>query len=166
MNSPKQCRLKRRLENSALDQAKGIKRVKLKSRKFYVRELDKYWGDIARGLYKKSLGDWCCFCDIRGVPKQLINQAFHFLSRGHYSTRWDIQNLWASCAGCNIAFEHQADFVHKVIEWYKNNFGKEHWEALVKRHHEPAKFTRSDLAAMLEQLKSSHTETQGGIQNV
>lgn len=110
---------------------------KLKSRKGLIRDLDKMVGDVAKAAFRKEFGDYCIFCDLRGKPREPINQAFHYFSRKRYKTRWILINLGASCPGCNIAYEQDAGFVVKVADWYKDKFGFDAWEELEKLWHSP-----------------------------
>lgn len=118
-------------------------RPKLKSRKWLIRELD---AELSRQVRTEKT--MCAFC-----PKP-AEHCFHFLTRKNFSTRWERQNVTASCAGCNIRYEHDADFVHQVVDRFRQTYGAPAWEDLVRRHHQPTKFSRSDLAALLEKLKT------------
>ena len=39
-------------------------------------------------------------------------QCAHGFSRSHISTRWDVRNAWALCAGCHLYYGR-----HRVLEW-------------------------------------------------
>lgn len=122
--------------------------MKIKTRKTLIRLLDKACSERARRL----AGKLCDFCVLRGKPANPVTEAFHFLSRGHYSTRWEPENLWASCAFCNIRFEHDADFVSRVVEWYKKKWGTVAWDALVLRYHSAIPIKTWELKEKLEKF--------------
>lgn len=123
--------------------------MKKKSRKWYIRELDKLVSERARRL----AGNFCDFCLLRGqIPKLPVTEAFHFLSRAHYSARWLLENLWGSCSGCNIRYEIDADFVAKVVEWYKEKWGIGTWDELARRYHTAQPVPTTELKELYERL--------------
>ncbi len=152
MTPAKLRRLKRSRDNQALAEAAGNgskslknasgKKIKLKSRKWYVRELD---AELSRQV--RDAQPNCEFC-----PKP-SEHLFHYLTRKNFSTRWLRENVTASCAADNLRYEHESDFVHHVIELYKQQRGFEAWDKLVRLHHTPTKFSRTDLAEMLNDLR-------------
>lgn len=124
--------------------------MKSTTRKSLVCRLDALCSLEARLWTKKHYGPMCPLCG-----KAPHTQAFHFLTRTKYATRWDSDNLIASCGGCNIKYEHDVTFIEKIIEWYRNNRGNVKWDQLKKRGHEIAKFTNTQLQDMAkEKIKS------------
>ncbi len=76
-------------------------------------------------------------------------QCGHLLSRYSETTRWDTAddgNCHCQCASCNM--RHEAD-PSVYTEWYIRRNGKKAFDALVRRHHQVANWTREDILAML-----------------
>src|SRR5260221_3471944 len=112
--------------------------MKKRSRKTLVRLLDQKASSDARKrhLYTHT-NELCQFCYLRFSRVQTATQCFHILSRKSYSTRWLPENCFWSCASCNIRYEQDADFVSRVIDWYKEKFGAKQWDWLSVSYHTP-----------------------------
>ena len=122
--------------------------MRIKSRKWLIRNLDKLIADRA----KRMAGKYCDFCHLRGKPREPVTDCFHFLSRAHFSSRWVSGNTWASCSGCNIRYEQDADFVPKIIQWYQDKWGQECWDKICRLYHEAQPFTTVMLRELWENL--------------
>jgi len=70
-------------------------------------------------------------------------QAGHFISRKHYSTRWDERNVKPQCVGCNV---------FKYGEQYKFSLflGLKLSKALSLQSNEIRKFSSNELEDMIE----------------
>jgi hypothetical protein len=70
-------------------------------------------------------------------------QAGHFISRKHYSTRWDERNVFPQCVGCNV---------FKYGEQYKFSLflGLELSKELSLQSNEIRKFSSNELEDMIE----------------
>ena len=65
------------------------------------KELDSWFSKYIRLRDATDLGVAQCFtCGKKDHWKNL--QCGHFMSRKHYSTRWDETNCQVQCAGCNV----------------------------------------------------------------
>ena len=70
--------------------------VKAKKRSWYVKELDRVFS-----LYiRQSKPPVCVTCGKKDEPKNLQNG--HYYSRGKLPTRWEEDNCWPQCVGCNV----------------------------------------------------------------
>jgi hypothetical protein len=116
---------------------------KVPSRKALVAKLDKAYADYIKARDKKIRGK-CAFC-----PKP-IEHCFHFVTRGHYVTRWDEANAAGSCAGCNLNNEFNPD-PYRV--WYVREFGFDAYDQLVTRSKGIAKFSNEELIEMAEKFR-------------
>ncbi|MEN8834729.1 MAG: recombination protein NinG, partial [Polaribacter sp.] len=84
----------------------------------------------------------CVTCGKVGHWKTGGIQAGHFMSRKHYSTRWDERNVKPQCVGCNV---------FKSGEQYKYSLylGKQLSEELMIKSKEIVKFTSIELEEMI-----------------
>lgn len=142
----------RKAAKKAKRKALSAGKPKLKSRKWLIRNLDLAVGKEAKHEYRKNYGDWCMFCDFRGVTREPVTVWFHMLSRGHYSTRWDKWNSVASCNDCNLIYERDPEFIAKVVAWYKEKFGQERWDALYKLWHKSEPVSTVDMRALWDKF--------------
>lgn len=70
------------------------------SRKGLVTKLDKIFSEYIRRRYAVNDIAECVTCGKKDHWKNL--QAGHFMSRKHYSTRWDEENVQVQCMACNV----------------------------------------------------------------
>lgn len=71
------------------------------SRKTLIKKADKVFSEYIRRRYTNDNGITECYtCGKKDHWKEL--QCGHFMSRKHYSTRWNETNCQVQCAGCNV----------------------------------------------------------------
>ncbi len=71
------------------------------SRKTIVKKLDTIFSKYVRLKDADLKGNCICItCDRSYYWKEI--QAGHFISRKHYSTRWDERNVKPQCYSCNV----------------------------------------------------------------
>lgn len=71
------------------------------SRKTLITKADKVFSEYIRRRYTNDNGITECYtCGKKDHWKEL--QCGHFMSRKHYSTRWNETNCQVQCAGCNV----------------------------------------------------------------
>lgn len=122
-------------------------------RKGLVRAADASVGLYVRAEAAKRNGG---ICELSHIPHSCggIQNAFHVFSRAKYAVRWDPRNILATCFSANVRYEHDADFVHQVIEWFKKKNGVEFYDQLLADSNKIAKFTDSDLREIVERFKT------------
>jgi len=83
----------------------------------------------------------CITCGNKFHWKEI--QAGHFMSRKHYSTRWDKDNVKTQCVACNV---------YRAGEQYKFSvfLGKDTAEALYLKSQETVKFSNVELMEMID----------------
>ena len=86
----------------------------------------------------------CVTCGKKDHYKKL--QCGHFISRRHYITRWEINNVGVQCYGCNITNQGQQFLFAKYL-------GLEVAEQMVTKSKQVVKFTDSDLQDMIDYYK-------------
>tara|TARA_R110000868_G_scaffold28818_2_gene107531 strand:+ start:369 stop:758 length:390 start_codon:yes stop_codon:yes gene_type:complete len=76
-------------------------KIKKPSRSSLVKKLDTVFSQWIRFSNADSNGFCICItCEKKSHWKEI--QAGHFMSRKHYSTRWDERNVKPQCVGCNV----------------------------------------------------------------
>ena len=112
------------------------------SRSKLVKKLDTVFSKYIRISSADKNG--YCTCVTCGVVKHWKEiQAGHFMSRKHYSTRWDERNVASQCVSCNM---------FKQGEQYKYSLflGKDEAEVLYLKSKETVKFTNYELEEMIK----------------
>jgi len=119
--------------------------MKKPTRKSLVEKLDKIFSQYIRRRYAINNISECFTCGVKNDYKK--QQAGHFASRRHYSTRWDEFNVQVQCYSCNICNQGmQFEFGKKLCLKYGDNFA----EDLMIKSKEVVKFTESDLLQLIE----------------
>ena len=116
------------------------------SRSKLVKKLDTVFSKYIRISSADKNG--YCTCVTCGVVKHWKEiQAGHFMSRKHYSTRWDETNVKPQCIGCNM---------FKQGEQYKYSLflGKDQAEVLYLKSKDIVKFSSQDLQDMIEDYQT------------
>lgn len=119
------------------------------SRKTIVTKLDKVFSEYIRK--RKAVNEFaeCVTCGKVDHWKDL--QAGHFMSRKHYSTRWDERNVEVQCMACNV---------FRYGEQYKFSkyLGTELSDELLSKSRETVKFPNWELIEMIEIYKNKLNE--------
>ena len=82
----------------------------------------------------------CVTCNKKFHWKEI--QAGHFMSRKHYSIRWDERNVKPQCAACNV-FRYGEQYLYSL--YLGNNLSKE----LLDKSRIITKFTSDELEDMI-----------------
>ena len=119
--------------------------AKAPSRKTLVNKLDKIFSEYIRRRKAKNEIAECVTCNKKDHWKNL--QAGHFMSRKHYSTRWDERNVEVQCIACNV---------YRYGEQYKFSkyLGQELSDELLALSRETKKFSNWELQEMIEMYKN------------
>ena len=118
-----------------------MKQVK---RSTLIKNLDAVFSQYIR--IKDSINEiaTCVTCGKKDHWKKLQNG--HFMSRRHYSTRWDENNVGVQCYGCNITSQGQQFLFAKYL-------GLELAEEMVLKSKQTVKLTDNDLQDMIQYYK-------------
>jgi len=110
------------------------------SRKTIVKKLDTIFSKYVRLKDADSKGNCICVTCGRSYYWKEI-QAGHFISRKHYSTRWDERNVKPQCYSCNVM---------RYGEQYKYSkyLGVELSEDLLSLSYKIVKFSNPELIEM------------------
>ena len=109
-----------------------------------VKNLDTVFSQYIR---RKDAVDEICQCVTCGKKDHIKKmQCGHFMSRRHYSTRWDENNVGVQCYGCNITSQGQQFLFAKYL-------GLELAEEMVIKSKQTIKLSDSDLIEMIDIYK-------------
>jgi 5-methylcytosine-specific restriction endonuclease McrA len=115
--------------------------AKKASRKTIITKLDNIFSQYIRLRYSKNEISECVTCGKQDHWKKL--QAGHFVSRKHYATRWDEDNVQVQCSGCNV-FRYGEQYL------FSKYLGVDLSEELLIKSRKIQKFTDSELLDMIE----------------
>lgn len=123
------------------------KTAKKPTRSKLVKKLDVVFSQYVRLSNADKRGMCTCVtCGKVGHWKTGGIQAGHFISRKHYSTRWDERNVKPQCVACNV---YRAGEQYKFSLYLGNNLAEE----LHNKSKNIVKFTNVEL----EELISSYS---------
>ena len=107
-----------------------------------VKKLDNIFSQYIRLSNSKNGNCTCVTCGKVGDWKNGGIQAGHFMSRKHYATRWNEDNVKPQCVGCNM---------FKAGEQYKFSLylGEQLSEELLQESRKIRKFTSDELEEMV-----------------
>ena len=116
-----------------------------KSRKNLIVALDRVFSKYIRTKYLRDNFVECVTCN-RKYPINKI-QAGHFMSRRHYSTRWDEENVFPQCFGCNVGKSGEQYLFSKFID---QKFGEGYSDMLLFKSKETVKFSDVEIEEMIQ----------------
>lgn len=111
-----------------------------------MRELDKLCKELA--LHRHPFCVTCLFR--KGIKNTSLLSPGHLITRRKKTVRWDMENVFTQCTGCNCLHEYQPE--HFTL-WFITTFGKDKYEELVLRSNTPRHFSRLTLMELREQLQ-------------
>lgn len=111
------------------------------SRSHLVKKLDTVFSQYIRRRYAKNDIAECVTCGKRDHWKKM--DAGHFMSRKHYSTRWDEDNVQVQCKSCNL---------YNQGEQYKYSIflGDQKSEELYMKSKQTVKISNFELEELIE----------------
>jgi len=115
--------------------------AKKPSRKIIITKLDNIFSQYIRLRYSKNEISECVTCGKQDHWKKL--QAGHFVSRKHYATRWDEDNVQVQCSGCNV-FRYGEQYL------FSKYLGTDLSEELLMKSRKIQKFSDNELLEMIE----------------
>ena len=118
--------------------------AKKPTRKTIITKLDNIFSQYIRLRYSKNEISECVTCGKQDHWKNL--QAGHFISRKHYATRYDENNVQVQCSGCNV-FRYGEQYL------FSKYLGVDLSEDLLMKSRKIQKFTDNELLEMIEIYK-------------
>jgi hypothetical protein len=111
------------------------------SRSHLVKKLDTVFSQYIRRRYATNDIAECVTCGKRDHWKKM--DAGHFMSRKHYSTRWDEDNVQVQCKSCNL---------YNQGEQYKYSIflGQEKSDELYMKSRQTVKLSNFELEELIE----------------
>ena len=117
-------------------------------RKSLIDKLDKEFSIFIRNRYAKNGMAECITCGTVKEVKQL--QCGHFMSRKHYSTRWDEDNCQVQCYTCNVMRYGEQ---YKFGLYLNATFNSDKAESLLIQSKQTLKLSDFELEKMIEKYK-------------
>ena len=114
------------------------------TRKGLIKKLDTIFSEYIRRRYAKNEISTCVTCGKKDHWKNL--QAGHFMSRKHYSTRWDEENVEVQCQACNV-FRYGEQYL------FAKHLGQKKADKLLAKSRQTVKFTDNDIQDMIDTYK-------------
>lgn len=112
-----------------------------------VKKLDVIFSKYVRLSYADKNGICTCVtCGKRGYWEKDGIQAGHFMSRKHYSTRWDIDNVQPQCLKCNM-YNQGEQYAYSL------HLGAATSDLLMKKSREISKFSVPELQEMIKKYE-------------
>jgi hypothetical protein len=115
------------------------------TRKTLITKLDNVFSEYIRRRYAKNEIATCVTCGKKDHWKKL--QAGHFMSRKHYATRWDEDNVEVQCSACNV-FRYGEQYL------FAKYLGTEKADMLLAKSRETVKFSDWEIQEMIELYKN------------
>ena len=113
------------------------------TRKTLITKLDKVFSEYIRRRYGEIAT--CVTCGKKDHWKKL--QAGHFMSRKHYATRWDEDNVEVQCSACNV-FRYGEQYL------FAKYLGTEKADMLLNKSRETVKFPDWEIQEMIDLYKT------------
>lgn len=116
----------------------------MKSRKKVIEKLDIAFSQYIR-LKDADMGEATCVtCGVTKHWKEM--QAGHYESRGHYATRWDVQNVHVQCVGCNV---FKKGNYTQYARYMVRRYGDDILDEMYTRSRETVKVPTTDLIKLV-----------------
>lgn len=115
------------------------------SRKTIIIKLDKVFSEYIRRRYAKNNISECVTCGKQDHWKNL--QAGHFMSRKHYATRWDDENVQVQCMACNV-YRYGEQYL------FAKYLGEDKADELLAKSRVMVKIKDWELEEMIEKYKN------------
>ena len=117
-------------------------KIKKPTRSKLVKKLDTVFSQYIRlSNADNNKNCICVTCNKVFFWKEI--QAGHFMSRKHYSIRWDERNVKPQCAGCNV-FRYGEQYKYSLY------LGNKLSEKLLEESRKLVKFTNVELEEMIQ----------------
>jgi len=115
------------------------------TRKTLITKLDKVFSEYIRRKDAKNDIATCVTCGKKDHWKKL--QAGHFMSRKHYATRWDEDNVEVQCSACNV-FRYGEQYL------FAKYLGAEKADMLLAKSRQTIKFPDWEIQEMIDLYKT------------
>ena len=119
--------------------------AKKPTRKTLITKLDKVFSEYIRRKDAKNDIATCVTCGKKDHWKKLQNG--HFMSRKHYATRWDEDNVGVQCSAYNV-FRYGEQYL------FAKYLGTEKADMLLAKSRETVKFPDWEIQEMIDLYKT------------
>ena len=115
------------------------------TRKGLIKKLDNVFSEYIRRKDAKNDIATCVTCGKKDHWKKLQNG--HFMSRKHYATRWDEDNVGVQCSACNV-FRYGEQYL------FAKYLGTEKADMLLNKSRKTVKFPDWEIQEMIDLYKT------------
>lgn len=122
--------------------------MKKLNRKTLIRKLDGIYSKYIRFKDAKKGYVKCCSCGKIEPPEDM--DCGHFISRSHFSTRYDERNTHSQCRACNRFHEGRKD---EYALFLQNKYGNNILQELNQAKWTLKKHNELELQAMIDQYQ-------------
>ena len=123
--------------------------MKKLTRSKLIKKLDNVFSQYIRRKDAIDGISKCISCGVKRNWKEL--QCGHFMSRSHYSTRWEILNVGVQCISCNI-FKHGQQYLFS--KYLDKTYGEGTSNELLLKSQTLGKFTTKEIEEMINKYKN------------
>jgi hypothetical protein len=123
--------------------------MKKLTRSKLIKKLDNVFSQYIRRKDSIDGISKCISCGVKRNWKEL--QCGHFMSRSHYSTRWEILNVGVQCISCNI-FKHGQQYLFS--KYLDKTYGEGTSNELLLKSQTLGKFTTKEIEEMINKYKN------------
>jgi len=111
------------------------------TRKTLIKKLDTIFSIYIRRKNSVNEIAQCITCGKKDHWKKMQNG--HFMSRKHYATRWDEDNVEVQCMGCNV-YRYGEQYL------FAKHLGEDKADELLVKSRQIKKFTDADLLDLID----------------
>jgi len=111
------------------------------TRKTLIKKLDTIFSIYIRRKNSVNEIAKCITCGKKDHWKKMQNG--HFMSRKHYATRWDEDNVEVQCMGCNV-YRYGEQYL------FAKHLGEDKADELLVKSRQIKKFTDADLLDLID----------------
>jgi hypothetical protein len=122
------------------------KKTRKYRKKTAKQKLDINLNNLVRDIV--FLRDKKCVCPPPANGHNSVLQPGHLISRAAKTVKWDLRNVHAQCASCNLTHEHRPEIYTK---WFIKSFGLNAYEELVDDS-KPGKIYPYEMEELYEEL--------------
>ena len=123
--------------------------MKKLSRGRLIKKLDSVFSKYIRRKDSINGIAKCISCGVERSWKEL--QCGHFMSRSHYSTRWNELNVGVQCISCNIFKNGQQYLFSRYLD---KTYGEGTSNELFLKSQKLAKFTTNEIEELIKKYKN------------
>ncbi len=128
--------------------------MKRQKRSTLIRKLDRIFSEYIRRRDTDKKGQVICITCEKTYRYNEVD-AGHFISRKHYRTRWDENNVHGQCRKCN-RFSYGEQYLYSIN--LDRKLGKGAAEKMLMKSRQPIKLNTTDLQYLIDKFQKKLDE--------